>query len=111
MVLLAIRCCAIALQVLIAAAIGAEYAAPYLGRIHDSGRNGCEDLGLMQRSLNGTHSNTRLLVASIRRAEDFSTLAAQGLNTFTFSTAIARQLFDVAETLKATEAFEAAAQV
>jgi transaldolase len=98
-------------QVLIAAAIGAEYAAPYLGRIHDSGRNGCEDLGLMQRSLNGTHSNTRLLVASIRRAEDMSILAAQGLNTFTFSTAIARQLFDVAETINATEAFEAAAQV
>ncbi len=97
-------------QVLIAAAIGAEYAAPYLGRIHDSGRNGCEDLGAMQRSLDGTHSNTRLLVASIRRAEDMATLAAQGLNTFTFSTAIAHQLFDVPETLSATEAFEAAAQ-
>jgi transaldolase len=97
-------------QVLIAAAIGAEYAAPYLGRIHDSGRNGCEDLGLMQRSLNGTHSNTRLLVASIRRTEDIATLAAQGLNTFTFSTAIAQQLFDVPATLNATEAFEAAAQ-
>jgi transaldolase len=51
------------------------------------------------------------LVASIRRAEDISTLAAQGLNTFTFSTEIARQLFDVAETINATEAFEAAAQV
>jgi transaldolase len=97
-------------QVLIAAAIGAEYAAPYLGRIHDSGRNGCEDLGAMQRSLNGTHSNTRLLVASIRRAEDMATLAAQGLNTFTFSTAIAQQLFDVPETIKAASAFEAAAQ-
>jgi transaldolase len=97
-------------QVLIAAAIGAEYAAPYLGRIHDSGRNGREVLGAMQRSLDGTHSNTRLLVASIRRAEDMATLAAQGLNTFTFSTAIAHQLFDVPETLSATEAFEAAAQ-
>ena len=97
-------------QVLIAAAIGAEYAAPYLGRIHDSGRNGCEDLGAMQRSLDGTHSNTRLLVASIRRAEDMAMLAAQRLNTFTFSTAIAHQLFDVPETLSATEAFEAAAQ-
>jgi transaldolase len=97
-------------QVLIAAAIGAEYAAPYLGRIHDAGRNGCEDITTMQRSLSGTYSNTRLLVASIRRAEDMSTLAAQGLNTFTFSTAIAHQLFDVAATLNATEAFEAAAQ-
>jgi transaldolase len=97
-------------QVLIAAAIGAEYAAPYLGRIHDSGRNGCEEISAMQRSLYGTHSNTRLLVASIRRVEDMSTLAAEGLNTFTFSGAIAHQLFDVSATLGATEAFEAAAQ-
>lgn len=97
-------------QVLIAAAIGAEYAAPYLGRIHDSGRNGCEDVGMMQRSLTGVNSTLRLLVASIRRAEDMSVLAAQGLNTFTVSVAIAEQLFDVPATLKATEAFEAAAQ-
>jgi transaldolase len=97
-------------QVLIAAAIGAAYAAPYLGRIHDSGRNGCEDLRAMQRSLNGIGSNTRLLVASIRRAEDIATLAAQGLKTFTISTAIADQLFDVPATLKATEVFEAAAK-
>jgi transaldolase len=95
-------------QVLIAAAIGAEYAAPYLGRIHDSGRNGCEDLGMMQRSLTGVNSSLRLLVASIRRAEDIAVLAAQGLNTFTVSVAIADQLFDVSATLKATEAFEAA---
>jgi transaldolase len=97
-------------QVLIAAAIGAEYAAPYLGRIHDSGRNGCEDLGMMQRSLNGVNSNLRLLVASIRRSEDISRLAAQGLNTFTVSVAIAEALFDVPATMQATEAFEAAAQ-
>jgi transaldolase len=97
-------------QVLIAAAIGAEYAAPYLGRIHDSGRNGCEDLDMMQRSLNGVGSSLRLLVASIRRTEDIAVLAAQGLNTFTVSGAIAEQLFDVPATAKATEAFEAAAQ-
>ncbi len=97
-------------QVLIAAAIGAEYAAPYLGRIHDSGRNGCEDLGAMQRSLQGVHSATRLLVASIRRVEDIAALTAQGLNTFTISTVIAAQFFDVPATLQATEAFEAAAK-
>jgi transaldolase len=97
-------------QVLIAAAIGAEYAAPYLGRIHGSGRNGCEELGAMQRSLSGVDSSTRLLVASIRRVEDIAALAAQGLNTFTFSSAIAAQFFEVPATLKATEAFEQAAQ-
>ncbi|WP_404789704.1 transaldolase family protein [Altericista sp. CCNU0014] len=97
-------------QVLIAAAIHAEYAAPYLGRIHDTGRNGCEDLGAMQRSLDGVGSTTRLLVASIRRVEDIAMLAAQGLNTFTISTAIATQFFDVPATLQAASAFEAAAE-
>lgn len=97
-------------QVLIAAAIGAEYAAPYLGRIHGSGRNGCEELGAMQRALSGVGSSTRLLVASIRRVEDIATLAAQGLNTFTFSSAIATQFFEVPATLNATEAFEQAVQ-
>ncbi len=96
-------------QVLIAAAIAADYAAPYLGRIHDSGRNGCEDLGAMQRSLSGIGSPTRLLVASIRRVEDIATLTAQGLNTFTLSSAIAEQWFEVPATLLATAAFEAAA--
>jgi transaldolase len=97
-------------QVMIAAAIGAEYAAPYLGRIHDSGRNGCEDLAAMQRSLDGIDSPTRLLVASIRRVEDIATLAAHRLNTFTIAPAIAEALFNSPATLQAAEDFEQAAQ-
>jgi transaldolase len=97
-------------QVMVAAAIGADYAAPYLGRIHDLGRNGCEDLIAMQRALEGIESATRLLVASIRRAADISTLAAHKLNTFTISTMIAEELFNIRETLKATADFEQAAQ-
>jgi transaldolase len=96
-------------QVLIAAAIGAEYAAPYLGRIHDTGQHGCTEVSAMQRSLDGIQSSTRLLVASIRRVEDMATLTAQGLNTFTLSSAVLEQFFDVPATLKATEAFEQAA--
>lgn len=96
-------------QALIAAAIGADYAAPYLGRIHDAGRNGCEVLTAMQQALDGINSPTRLLVASIRRVEDIAFLAAQRLNTFTISTAIAEQLFQVQATIDATIAFEQAA--
>lgn len=97
-------------QVLIAAGIGASYAAHYLGRIHDTGRNGCADLMAMQRSLDGVGSTTRLLVASIRRCEDISTLAAQGLNTFTILPAIATQLFSNPRTHQATIDFEQATQ-
>jgi transaldolase len=97
-------------QVLIAASLGAEYAAPYLGRIHDTGQNGCMQVSAMQRSLDGIHSKTRLLVASIRRVEDMAILTSEGLNTFTISSAVIEQFFGVPATLKATEAFEQAAR-
>lgn len=96
-------------QVLLATSLGAEYAAPYLGRISDSGRNGRDDLAQMQQALNAVGSNMKLLVASIREVEDIVFLARQGLNTFTVSDAIATQLFDVDLTTQAAEAFEQAA--
>ncbi|MGC1309582.1 MAG: transaldolase family protein [Phormidesmis sp.] len=97
-------------QVLIAAAIGASYVAPYLGRINDAGRDGRQALVAMQRSLTGVSSQTRILLASIREIEDISALAQAGVNTFTFSSAIAQAFFDVPETLNATADFERAAK-
>jgi transaldolase len=97
-------------QVLIAAALGADYAAPYLGRINDLGRNGRDDLVAMQNIITGTGSATRLLVASIRSAEDLAFLATRGLDTFTISPAIAAALFAVNATERAATDFEAAAR-
>ena len=97
-------------QVLIAASLGTDYAAPYLGRINDLGRNGREDLVAMQRSLDGVGSFTRLLVASIRSVDDITFLASHGLNTFTFSPAIAAAFFEVAATDQAANDFQQAAQ-
>lgn len=97
-------------QVLIAAALGTDYAAPYLGRIIDLGRNGREELATMQRAMAGVDSTTRILVASIRSVEDIVFLTTQGLNTFTFSPAIAAAFFDVDETNRAATEFEEAAQ-
>ena len=97
-------------QVLIAAALGADYAAPYLGRINDLGRNGRDDLVAMQRAIKGVGSPTRILVASIRSVEDIAFLATQGLDTFTFSDAIAQAFFDVTATNQAATDFEQAAR-
>ncbi|MGA1473935.1 MAG: transaldolase family protein [Prochlorothrix sp.] len=102
-------------QVAIAAVLGVDYAAPYLGRIQDQtpdrkGR-GREILALMQKMLDRTgNSKTRLLVASLRQAEDLAALAAQGLDTFTISPAIADRLFQVAATEAAAADFERAAR-
>ncbi|HAJ58604.1 MAG TPA: transaldolase [Cyanobacteria bacterium UBA8543] len=97
-------------QVLIAAALGADYAAPYLGRINDLGCNGRDDLVAMQREIAGVGSATRILVASIRSVDDMAFLATQGLDTFTFSPAIAQAFFDVTATNQAATDFEKAAR-
>lgn len=96
-------------QVLIAAAIGASYVAPYLGRIDDSGRDGFAEVATMQQVLKGVKSATRVLTASIRNVEDIPELAEQGVDTFTFSDAITQAFFDVPETIEATAEFERAA--
>ena len=97
-------------QVAIAAALGADYTAPYLGRINDLGRNGYDDLVAMEKIISGLGSTTRILVASIRSVDDIAFLASQGLNTFTFSPAIAAEFFDVAATAQAASDFQEAAR-
>ena len=93
-------------QVLLAAALGAEYIAPSLGRIGDLGRDGHAELVRMQRCVAGVGSPLRLLVASLRSPDDLARLAAEGLDTFTISPAIAEALFAVAPTAAAAQQFE-----
>jgi len=99
-------------QVLLAAALGADYIAPYLGRITDLGRDGHAELTRMQRIVEGVgpsagaRSPLRLLVASLRTPDDLARLAAEGLDTFTISPAIAAELFAVEPTLAAADQFE-----
>lgn len=97
-------------QLLAAAAAGATYAAPYLGRLEDAGRDGRDTVLTMNAILRGTGSGTRLLVASLRSADRIVDLARQGLDTFTFGPEVAAALLqdDLADA--AAAAFEAAAQ-
>jgi transaldolase len=97
-------------QVLIAAALGVDYIAPYLGRIQDQGRDGVAEVITMQRSLEGLGSSVRLLVASLRQPGDLSRLASAGLNTFTISPDLAAALFSSEATAAASAAFERDAQ-
>ncbi|WP_216901575.1 transaldolase family protein [Synechococcus sp. CCY 9618] len=92
-------------QVLVAAALGADGIAAYLGRIGDLGRDGHGELIAMQRCLEGVGSSTRLLVASLRAPEDLARLAAAGLAHHTISPAIASALFASEATAAAAEQF------
>ena len=110
-------------QVLLAAALGADYIAPYLGRISDQGRDGHAELIRMQRIVESVcrvdpdgrgdepgAAPLRLLVASLRSPNDLARLAAEGLDTFTISPGIAEALFAVEPTLAAAAQFERDAQ-
>ena len=97
-------------QVLSAAALGAAYAAPYLGRMKDGGRDGLQEVLQMGRILRSLESPTRLLVASIRDTADLVALAAGGLDTFTLTPPIIEELVADELTLAAVEAFAAEVQ-
>eukprot|EP00873_Tetraselmis_striata_P044508 jgi/Tetstr1/464772/TSEL_009518.t1 len=100
-------------QALSAVAVNAEYAAPYLGRICNmsSKEEGMAQCIRMQRiSDTAARSRMRILVASIKDADDMATLAEQGLDTFTFSPGVARQMLHVDDTIQAASDFDGAAK-
>ena len=93
-------------QVLFAAQVGANYAAPYLGRLQDSGQDGFELIAQMQSLLNlYVPHPTRLLVASVRTREAVSSLLALGVGSFTLPPVLFTELLANAETTSAAATF------
>lgn len=95
-------------QVVTAVAMGAKYAAPYLGRMNDAGMDGMREVRTMGRIIDRTMSPLRLLVASIRSSEDLVTLASRGLNTFTLVPPIIHDMMENELTRLAVESFNKA---
>lgn len=79
-------------QALTAAAAGARWIAPYVGRMTEQGRDGQEQVAQMHRLLAGT--GTAVLAASIRSTDDVRRLALAGVDAVTVGAAVARELFD-----------------
>jgi transaldolase len=97
-------------QVLVAASIGANYVAPYLGRMNDAGRDGMGTIVSMQETVEELESDMRVLVASVRTAAELSKLAAKGCDTFTISEKVAAEMFSDPLTTQAALDFQSAAQ-
>ena len=93
---------------LTASALGAEYVAPYLGRMNDNQRNGAASVAEMLRICEAQGGRTRVLVASIRSAAEMAALASVGGDTFTFGPSVAESLLTDPLTLAASSAFAAA---
>ena len=94
-----------------AAQLGAAYAAPYLGRLDDSGINGLALIGQMQSLVaRRTSSGTRLLVASIRSREAYLSLLGLGVGAITVPPRLFAELLDHPATLAAERGFLADAR-
>ena len=93
-------------QVLTAISLGADYIAPYLGRMTDAGQKGLEEIIAMQKIIDATESPLQLLVASLRQIDDVVTLAQHGVSSFTLSPERVEDLLKNNLTQKATDDFE-----
>lgn len=115
--------CYSAQQGIIAGGLSAEYIAPYLGRMSDLQQPtllgipkkgwpaGLEECARLQAVVDGAGARTRVLVASVRAADQVTELATRGCDTFTLAPRIIDQLLDVKATYTAAQEFERAAKL
>lgn len=95
-------------QALVAAAAGARYLAPYLGKLDEAGRDGAAEIVAMQELLAATGGRTKVLLASVRDVPSMVALARRGVDCFTMAPAVAEQLFTDELTAQAVNVFEEA---
>ncbi len=93
-------------QVVVAKALNANFAAPYFGRMLEAGLPALDLITQMQ-AIAG--AQPRILVASLRNADQIVALAGRGLDCFTLAPDLARRLLSDPMTDQAAADFEAAA--
>ncbi len=96
-------------QMFVATALGADYIAPYFGRMVETGLPAFEAMDQMLAIGKLSGGRTKILVASIRNTGQMVQLAQRGLECFTIAPAVARQLLSDSETIAAASEFEKAA--
>ncbi|AVS69614.1 transaldolase [Paracidovorax avenae] len=90
------------------AQLGAAYAAPYLGRLNDSGVDGLARIAQMQALVAqapATRARTRLLVASVRSRDACLALLELGVGSITIPPQLFAELMDHPATLEAERGF------
>jgi transaldolase len=91
-------------QALIAHALGADYVAPYLGRMRDQGLNDLEQLATMNKLTQSGPCS--VLAASIRSAAHLVEIGLQGTDCATFSPNVVRELIIEDSSTSAWQEFE-----
>lgn len=90
-------------QMIAASALGADYIAPYYGRLLEAGHDGDAIVDAMLRI-----GGPKVLLASLRNIGQMEALAARGHNTFTISPALCAELGQTAMSDTAAADFEIA---
>ncbi|MEM9845822.1 MAG: transaldolase family protein, partial [Pseudomonadota bacterium] len=96
-------------QMVVAAALGADYIAPYYGRMDEAGLDAFGTMSRIMHVAKLPDVRTRVLVASLRRVEQLNELAALGCDCFTLSPELATALLSDEHSDRATAEFERAA--
>ena len=96
-------------QMFVACATGVQYIAPYFGRMLEKGLPAYDALRQMRAIGRSNGGATRILVASLRNAEQMVKLASEGQDCFTIAPAIARELMQDPNTIAAATEFDQAA--
>ena len=99
-----------AAQGLVAAAAGAHYVAPYLGRMSDAGMDGPAEVARMHRAISAVGATTEVMVASLRDLETVVRMTERGISCYALAPAICQQFFAEPLTDQAVAVFEAAAR-
>jgi len=94
----------------LASGIGANYIAPYLGRLEALSLDGMERCRELHNIVGGKDGHTRVQVAAIRNAGQMVTLAQSGIDTFTFGPAVAEELVTNKYVPEVAAAFEEAVE-
>lgn len=92
-------------QVVLAGITGAAYAAVYLDRMRQAGQNAFQVIEDMRQTVQAQQFPLRLLVASVRTAEDVESLARLGVPAITLPPDLVHALPEVQETLDALSTF------
>jgi len=96
-------------QMIAATALGADYIAPYYGRLLEAEKDADSILQSMLNIQAASPDAPRILVASIRSIAQLEALATNGHNTFTLSPDVADQFAIDDMSITAAEEFEKAA--
>jgi transaldolase len=97
-------------QMFVACAAGADYIAPYFGRMLEKGLPAYEAMRQMHAIGRSAGHKTRILVASLRDTDQMLRLASEGQECFTLAPTIARALMQDSNTIAAAVEFEEAAK-